>query len=224
MVFSLIKFVLKFARTMYHTLKDNVQSCQSKMNELMAIKMILESVWFTRGGGIYMGSATWLGSLSFLLVRSVLLILLVFCIFCYVLFAFVLCIVYPMLPVLVVSILSILYCQFLRNETKSMDSGHDIVDVVWQQALVSFKKYMPPPLLYFKVNICPLPLSHFASIFFTYLWSFRWPNYIVTLPRYFSFRLPHLNISSVSKVSPEQRRRVQKHKMIFKCMVMISIK
>ena len=25
-------------------------------------------------------------------------------------------------------------------------------------------------------------------------WSFRWPNYIVTLPRYFSFRLPHLNI------------------------------
>jgi hypothetical protein len=32
------------------------------------------------------------------------------------------------------------------------------------------------------------------SIFFTYLWSCRWPNYIVTLPRYFSFRLPHLNI------------------------------
>jgi hypothetical protein len=62
------------------------------------------------------------------------------------------------------------------------------------QALVSFKTYMPPPLPYFKVNICPLPLRHFASIFFTYLWSFRWPNYIVTLPRYFSFRLPHLNI------------------------------
>jgi hypothetical protein len=62
------------------------------------------------------------------------------------------------------------------------------------QALVSFKTYMLPPLLYFKVNICPLPLPHFASIFFTYLWSFRWPNYIVTLPRYFSFRLPHLNI------------------------------
>ena len=64
------------------------------------------------------------------------------------------------------------------------------------QALVSFKKYMPPPLPYFKVNICPLPLPHFASIFFAYLWSFRWPNYIVTLPRYFSFRLPHLNIST----------------------------
>jgi hypothetical protein len=64
------------------------------------------------------------------------------------------------------------------------------------QALVSFKKYMPPPLPYFKENICPLSLSHFASIFFAYLWSFRWPNYIVTLPRYFSFRLPHLNINT----------------------------
>ena len=59
------------------------------------------------------------------------------------------------------------------------------------------QKYMPPPLPYFKVNICPLPLPHFASIFFAYLWSFRWPNYIVTLPRYFSFRLPHLNINTV---------------------------
>jgi hypothetical protein len=37
------------------------------------------------------------------------------------------------------------------------------------QALVSFKKYMPPPLPYFKVNICPFPLPHFASIFFAYL-------------------------------------------------------
>ena len=36
------------------------------------------------------------------------------------------------------------------------------------QALVSFKKYMPPPLPYFKVNICPFPLPHFASIFFAY--------------------------------------------------------
>jgi hypothetical protein len=62
------------------------------------------------------------------------------------------------------------------------------------QALCSFKKYKPPPLPYFKVNICPFPLPHFASIFFAYLWSFRWPNYIVTLSRYFSFRLPHLNI------------------------------
>jgi hypothetical protein len=38
------------------------------------------------------------------------------------------------------------------------------------QALVSFKKYMPPPLPYFKVNIYPFfPLPHFASIFFAYL-------------------------------------------------------
>jgi hypothetical protein len=41
-------------------------------------------------------------------------------------------------------------------------------------------------VFYFKVNICPFPLPHFASIFFAYLWSFRWPNDIVTLPRYFS--------------------------------------
>ena len=61
------------------------------------------------------------------------------------------------------------------------------------QALVSFKKYMSPPLPYFKVNICPFPLPHFASIFFAYLWFFRWPNYTVILPRYFSFRLPHLS-------------------------------
>jgi hypothetical protein len=38
-----------------------------------------------------------------------------------------------------------------------------------KQALVSFKKYMPPPLPYFKVNICPLSLPHFASISFAYL-------------------------------------------------------
>jgi hypothetical protein len=62
------------------------------------------------------------------------------------------------------------------------------------QTFVSFKKYMPPPLPYLKVNIYPFPLPHFASICFAYLWSFRWPNYIVTLPRYFSFRLPYLNI------------------------------
>ena len=37
------------------------------------------------------------------------------------------------------------------------------------QALVSFKKYMPPTLPYFKVNIYPFPLPHFASIFFAYL-------------------------------------------------------
>jgi hypothetical protein len=41
--------------------------------------------------------------------------------------------------------------------------------VVHAQALVSFKKYMPPPLPYFKVNIWHFPLPHFASIFFAYL-------------------------------------------------------
>jgi hypothetical protein len=39
--------------------------------------------------------------------------------------------------------------------------------VYYPQALVSFKKYMPPPLPYFKVNIYPFPLLHFASIFFS---------------------------------------------------------
>jgi hypothetical protein len=43
------------------------------------------------------------------------------------------------------------------------------LDQLIPQALVSFKKYMPPPLPYFKVNICPFPLPHFASIFFAYL-------------------------------------------------------
>jgi hypothetical protein len=42
------------------------------------------------------------------------------------------------------------------------------------QALVSFKKYMLPPLPYFKVNICPFPLPHFASIFFAYFVINQW--------------------------------------------------
>jgi hypothetical protein len=81
---------------------------------------------------------------------------------------------------------------------------------------VSFKKYMPPPLAYFKVNICHFPLPHFASIFFAYLWSFRWPNYIVTLPRYFSFRLPHLNIPT-GPPSDELDKNVQRtsHGILF---------
>jgi hypothetical protein len=80
---------------------------------------------------------------------------------------------------------------------------------IYTQALVSFKKYMSPPLPYFKVNICPFPLPHFASIFFAYLWSFRWPNYIVTLPRYFSFRLLHLNIPTGSP-SDELDKNIQR--------------
>jgi uncharacterized membrane protein len=45
------------------------------------------------------------------------------------------------------------------------------VSVLYAQALVSFKikKYMPTPLPYFKVNICPFPLPRFPSIFFAYL-------------------------------------------------------
>jgi hypothetical protein len=82
----------------------------------------------------------------------------------------------------------------MKNPTQTGSGCIRFSDWKIENATVSFKKYMPPPLPYFKVNICPLPLPHFASIFFAYLWSFRWPNYIVTLPRYFSFRLPHLNI------------------------------
>ena len=68
---------------------------------------------------------------------------------------------------------------------------------------------MPPPLPYFKVNIYPFSLPHFASIFFAYLWSFCWPNYIVTFPRYFSFRLPHLNIPSPSDELNRNSRRTR---------------
>jgi hypothetical protein len=41
--------------------------------------------------------------------------------------------------------------------------------VLSPEALVAFKKDMPPPFPYFKVNIYPFPLPHFASIFFAYL-------------------------------------------------------
>ena len=36
-------------------------------------------------------------------------------------------------------------------------------------ACVSFKKCMPPPPPYFKVNIYPFLLPHFASIVFAYV-------------------------------------------------------
>ena len=49
-------------------------------------------------------------------------------------------------------------------------------------------------------SICLFPFPHFASIFFAYLCSFHWTNCIVTLPRYFSFRLPHLNISTGNQI------------------------
>ena len=89
------------------------------------------------------------------------------------------------------------YIQWDNNDVRFIPEQHFswiLFIVIAPQALVSFKKYLPPPLPYFKVNVYPFPLPHFASLFFAYLWSFHWPNYIVTLPRYFSFRLPHLNI------------------------------
>jgi hypothetical protein len=49
------------------------------------------------------------------------------------------------------------------------DYPEKITDLPKAQALVSFKKYMPPPLPYFKVNIYHFPLPHFASILFAYL-------------------------------------------------------
>ena len=88
-------------------------------------------------------------------------------------------------------------CEMTRQVERHIIMVNTRRNAVDAQALVSFKKYMPPPLPYFKVNMMSstlFPIPHFASIFFAYLWSFRWPNYIVTLPRYFSFRLPHLNI------------------------------
>ena len=51
---------------------------------------------------------------------------------------------------------------------KSLKTPKGVIDIRSPnpQALVSFKKYMPPPLPYFKVNISTFPLPHFASIFF----------------------------------------------------------
>ena len=60
----------------------------------------------------------------------------------------------------------------------------------------------------------PFTLSHFASIFFAYLWSFRWPNYIVTLPRYFSFRLPHLNITT-GPLSNELDKNISERRIFY---------
>ena len=113
----------------------------------------------------------------------------------YIIYENVMCIQWPTIPVWWQKKR---YCSDMHNVVSAIDrTSHEMqIPSNEPQALVSFKKYMAPPLPYFKVNIYPFPLPHFASIFFAYLWSFRWPNYIVTLPRYFSFRLPHLNIST----------------------------
>ena len=80
--------------------------------------------------------------------------------------------------------------------------------------------------------------------YFTDFVSFRWisfsyfTDFVGFCFRFVSFRFSvyrypfeptalkaqRLFSEGVSKVSPQQRTRVQKHKMIFKCMVMISIK
>ena len=41
------------------------------------------------------------------------------------------------------------------------------------QALVSLKNDMPPPLPYFKVNICPFPLPHFTSMTQLYRYTLK---------------------------------------------------
>ena len=93
----------------------------------------------------------------------------------------------------------------LVEETWVLSENHQHATSHWQTCanktdchqkarVSSLVRIYAPPLPYFKV---PLPFSPSPlrlNIFFAYLWSFRWPNYIVTLPRYFSFRLPHLNI------------------------------
>jgi hypothetical protein len=48
------------------------------------------------------------------------------------------------------------------------------------QALVSFKKYMPPSLPYFKVNICPFPLLHFASVSVSGICEFNYHTLMAT--------------------------------------------
>ena len=62
------------------------------------------------------------------------------------------------------------FCAYLKPEHCCQKPCVVVCFHLQSQALVSFKKYMPPPLPYFKVNICPFPLPHFASIFSPYLW------------------------------------------------------
>jgi hypothetical protein len=45
---------------------------------------------------------------------------------------------------------------------------------MYSQALVSFQKYMPPPLPYFKVIIYPFPLPHNIFPLFVILGSTSW--------------------------------------------------
>jgi hypothetical protein len=65
-------------------------------------------------------------------------------------------------------IIALTFLAWYRHFNKNWRAEASCIDPD-PQALVSFKKYMSHPLPYFKVNICPLPLPHFASIFFAYL-------------------------------------------------------
>ena len=71
-------------------------------------------------------------------------------------------------------------------------SNNGLYSVLVAQALISFQKIYAPSSSLLQGK--HLPFTPSPLIFFAYLWSFRWPNYIATLPRYFSFRPPHLNI------------------------------
>jgi hypothetical protein len=59
--------------------------------------------------------------------------------------------------------------EFLLPGQKFISTLLSDILTILDYTLVSFKKCMPPPLPYFKVNICPFPLPHFALIFFAYL-------------------------------------------------------
>ena len=61
-----------------------------------------------------------------------------------------------------------------------------ISDIDVHTALVSFKKYMPPPIPYFKVNICPFPLPHFTLIF-SHFWFFSLTQLYRYTPEIFLF-------------------------------------
>jgi hypothetical protein len=56
-----------------------------------------------------------------------------------------------------------------KNPVHTVNDEQEGKRDVTPQTLVSLKKYMLPPLPYFKVKICPFPLPHFASIFSPYL-------------------------------------------------------
>jgi hypothetical protein len=71
-------------------------------------------------------------------------------------------------------------CVWGEDEFRPSDGNCILTEVYVAQALVSFKKYIPPPLPYFKVNICPLPLRANRKWLYPFQWlknrkcDFRW--------------------------------------------------